>query len=53
MSDYIKNHYGLCSKDKCNCIVTGWLGRLCVNWNSCNSDNFEELREWQKSLKKE
>lgn len=51
LSDYIKNNYGICLKDKCNCITTGWIGCLCLNWKSCNCNTFEELRQWQKELK--
>lgn len=53
LSDYIKDHYGLCDKEKCHCIKFVWLGRKCENWKSSDCNTYEELKEWQKSLKNE
>jgi hypothetical protein len=53
ISDYIKDNYGLCAKDKCHCLTMGWLGRTCPNWKSSDCNTFEELSVWQKELKNE
>lgn len=53
LSNYLKDNFGLCEKDKCHCLTLGWLGRNCLNWKSCNCNTYEELRQWQKELKNE
>jgi hypothetical protein len=53
LSNYLKTHYGACSAEKCTCIVYGWLGEQCQNWNSCKANTFEELQLWQLNMIKE
>ena len=47
LSIYLKTNYGTCSAEKCTCIVYGWLGEQCQNWNSCKAYTYEQLRDWQ------
>lgn len=53
ISEFIQNHYGLCSNERCICINGGWLGKQCRFWQSTWATDFLTLSEWQKKIKEE
>mgnify|MGYP000058226284 CR=1 FL=1 len=48
--DDILDLYGQCSRGKCICLITGWLGRKCSSWNSFGAETFDELKVAQKEF---
>ena len=48
LSDWYLDNYGLCSADRCYCLVNEWQGRSCPDWQSFNATNYEELALAQK-----
>lgn len=46
MKDYLADHYGTCTAEKCRCLRPGnpWLGRRCEHWVPVGVGSWEELR---------
>lgn len=51
--DFLQSNYGTCSKKRCSCNETGWVGTKCVHWQSSNARSYKELSEWQRQYKKQ
>jgi len=53
MKEYLKFHYGTCSKKpKCICLETEWIGDLCPYWYPTKARNWDEYREEIRKLYK-
>ena len=48
--DEILDFYGQCTKEKCNCITVGWIGRKCPFWKSFGAKTFGELKIAQQNF---
>ena len=51
-AEYIRENYGLCVAEPCECRKTMWIGTVCPNFQTFGATTWDELRAAQQEARR-